>query len=85
MSTANIHYNDIRPDLFDILIGNTKVRLVTKKIAEFVTARHDHLTYLSATFIKFQIADSPQLFTIPQIDHIFAFQFRKTHLVIAQA
>ena len=82
MSTANIHNNDIRSDLFDVLIRNTVIRIRVKKITEFITARHDHLTYFTAAFIKFKITDSSKFFAIPQIDHILGFQFRKTHIFL---
>ena len=79
MSTANIHNNNIRSDLLDIPVGNAIIRFIIKEVAEFIATGYDHFTYLTAALIKFKIADSSELFAIPQIDHILGFQFRKTH------
>lgn len=78
--TADIHDDDIGPDLFNIFIGNADVWFTAEQIKEFVAAGDKDFADLSAALIKFQIGNSSQFFTIPHIDYIFAFQFRKEHI-----
>ena len=62
--TADIDDDDIGPDFLNVFIRNNIVGLAVKKVEEFVATRNDKGTYLSAAFIKFQVADFPQTFAV---------------------
>lgn len=78
---ADIHNNDVRADLFNIFIGNTYIRFTAEKIRELTAVVYENLADMSAALVKFQIRDSSQFFTVPHINHIFAFEFRKEHIL----
>ena len=62
--TADINDDDIGTDFLNVFIRNDVVGLVVKKVKEFVAARNDKGTYLPAAFVKLQIADFSQTFTV---------------------
>ena len=77
---AYIHNNNIRPDFLNIFKGNAVIRFRIKEIQKLIaTGYHDH-TDLSAAFVEFKVTNPSQLLAVLQINHIFAFQFRKEHI-----
>lgn len=71
----NVNQNDIRTNLFDILIGNHDIRLTVEKIQHLITPRNHDLTDTAAALVKLQVAHLPKLLAIPDIDHILTLQF----------
>ena len=78
-STSNVNQNDVRADLADILVRNDDIRLTIQKIQNSVLTRDHDLADTAAALIKLQVADSPQLPTVLDIDHVLALQFGKQH------
>ena len=66
----DIHQDDIRSDLLDILIGDHDIRLRMQKRKEPVTSRDDDLADTSAAFIDLQILHPSKTLTVPDVDHV---------------
>ena len=66
----DIHQDDIRSDLLDILIRDHDIRLRMQKRKEPVTPRDDDLADTSAALIDLQILHPSKTLTIPDVDHI---------------
>lgn len=62
--TTDIYNNDIGTDFFNAFEGNDKFRFAAEQRREFVVAGNDDFTDLSGAFVKFQIADFAQTFTV---------------------
>lgn len=62
--TADINNNNIGPDFLNVFIGYDIVRFIVEEVEKLIPARDDKGTYLPAAFIKFQIADFSQAFTV---------------------
>ena len=78
-AVRQVHDDDIRSDLFNILITDFPAFVTAEKRFPFRSYRHDHLTDTARTLVKFKIRNIPQLPAVSQIDHILAFQLGKQH------
>lgn len=77
---ADIHQNNIRPDLFDIPIAYHIIFLTLKKVFPLTSPRHKQLMYAPVSFVKFQVSHFSKLLAVPQIDNFLTLQFRKKHV-----
>ena len=61
MSTADIYDNNVRSDLFDILVGNAIIRFCLQQITEFIIPRYHDTAYPAAALLKLKIPDPAKL------------------------
>lgn len=77
----NVNENNIRPDLPDIFEWNDYIGFTVQKSQQFIASRNHNLADTAAAGIEFQIAYSPQFPAVFHINHIFALQFGKKHII----
>lgn len=67
---ADFHQYDIRPDLADLIPWDDVFLIGSKQSAEPERPWNDDGTDTAFSFVKYQIADSSQTFTVAAIDHV---------------
>lgn len=77
--SINVNQNNVGANLSNVLPTNRNFRVTSQEVKQLTASRHHDLTDAPLALVKFQIANSSQLSTIPDIDYILILQLRKRH------